>query len=91
MKPVFAASGLRDNGFGKKVGQEGEHLKLNLICGRDFSTFDAIGFNLGDKYPLIVSGNPFSAVFTLESNTWNGTTRLQLNLKDLNSEDASGR
>ena len=90
MKPVFAASGLRDNGFGKKVGQEGEHLKLSLICGGDFSTFDAIGFNLGDKYPLIDSGNPFSAVFTLESNTWNGMTRLQLNLKDLNSEDASG-
>ncbi len=86
MKPVFAANGLRDNGFGKKVGQEGEHLKLNLICGNDFSTFDAIGFNLGEKYPLIHSGKPFSAVFTLEPNTWNGMTRLQLNIKDLKPE-----
>ena len=86
MKPVFMANGLRDNGFGKKVGQNGEHLKLNLICGNDFSTLDAIGFNLGEKYPLIDSGNAFSAVFTLETKTWNGATRLQLNLKELKPE-----
>jgi single-stranded-DNA-specific exonuclease len=32
---------------------------------------------------LVRSGQPFKAVYTLESNTWNGKTRLQLNLKDL--------
>ncbi len=87
MKPVFMASGLRDNGFGKKVGKEGAHLKLSLISGSHFNTLDAIGFNLGDKLDLVRSGQPFQAVFTLESNTWNGTTRLQLNLKDLRPED----
>jgi single-stranded-DNA-specific exonuclease len=96
MKPVFMASGLRDNGYGKPVGQNGDHLKMSLISGKDFSTMDAIGFNLGDKYPLIKSGSPFRAVFTLESNEWNGQSRLQLNVKDLkpddlNSEDASDR
>lgn len=85
-KPVFAASGLRDNGFGKKVGKEGAHLKLSLISGSDFKTLDAIGFNLGDKLDLVHSGQPFKAVFTLETNTWNGTTRLQLNLKDIQPE-----
>lgn len=83
MKPVFMASGLRDNGFGKKVGKEGAHLKLSLITGSHFKTLDAIGFNLGDKLELVHSGHPLKAVFTLESNTWNGKTRLQLNLKDL--------
>jgi single-stranded-DNA-specific exonuclease len=78
------------------VGQNGDHLKMSLISGKDFSTMDAIGFNLGDKYPLIKSGSPFRAVFTLESNEWNGQSRLQLNVKDLkpddlNSEDASDR
>ena len=96
MKPVFMAAGLRDNGYGKTVGQNGDHLKMSLISGQHFSTFDAIGFNLGDKYPLIKSGSPFKAVFTLESNEWNGQSRLQLNVKDLkpeslNSEGASGR
>ena len=83
MKPVFMASGLRDNGFGKKVGKEGAHLKLSLIAGGHFKTLDAIGFNLGDKLEMVHNGQAFKAVFTLESNTWNGKTRLQLNLKDL--------
>ena len=86
MKPVFMASGLRDNGFGKKVGKEGAHLKLSLITGNHFKTLDAIGFNLGDKLDLVHKGQAFKAVFTLESNTWNGKTRLQLNLKDLQPE-----
>ena len=83
MKPVFMSTGLRDNGFGKTVGKDGNHLKLNLITGSDFKTLDAIGFNLGDKLELVQSGQPFKAVYTLESNTWNGKTKLQLNLKDL--------
>lgn len=83
MKPVFMACGLRDNGFGKRVGKDGAHLKLSLISGSNFKTLDAIGFNLGNKLELVHSGQPFKAVFTLESNTWNGTTKLQLNLKDL--------
>ena len=83
MKPVFMARGLRDNGFGKKVGKEGAHLKLSLITGSHFKTLDAIGFNLGDRLELVRNGQPFQAVFTLESNTWKGTTKLQLNLKDL--------
>lgn len=83
MKPVFMSTGLRDNGYGKTVGKEGNHLKLNLITGNGFKTLDAIGFNLGDKLEIVRSGQPFKAVYTLESNTWNGNTRLQLNLKDL--------
>ena len=83
MKPVFMASGLRDNGYGKTVGKDDAHLKLSLITFGNNKTMDAIGFNLGDKLAMIRTGEPFSAVFTLESNTWNGTSRLQLNLKDL--------
>lgn len=87
MKPVFMVSGLRDNGYGKRVGQEGEHLKLSLISGENFKTYNAIGFGLGEKYDLIQTGQPFNAVFTLESNTWNGNTSLQLNIKDIKSDE----
>ncbi len=86
MNPVFLATGLRDNGYGKKVGQEGEHLKLSIISGADQKTYNAIGFGLGDKYDLIRNGNSFKAVFTIEENHWNGFTSLQLNLKDLKAE-----
>ncbi len=87
MKPVFKASGLRDNGYGKKVGQDGDHLKLNIISGADQKTYNAIGFGLGEKYEEINNGKAFDAVFTIEENHWNGITSLQLNLKDIRSED----
>ncbi len=86
MKPVFKSSGLRDNGYGKKVGKEEEHLKLNIISGVDQKTYNAIGFGLGKKYNEINNGKSFQAVFTIEENHWNGITSLQLNLKDVKTE-----
>jgi single-stranded-DNA-specific exonuclease len=83
MKPVFKATGLRDNGYGKKVGQDGDHLKLNIISGADQKTYNAIGFGLGNKFDEINNGRSFDAVFTIEENHWNGITSLQLNLKDI--------
>ncbi|MDH3321938.1 MAG: single-stranded-DNA-specific exonuclease RecJ [Flavobacteriaceae bacterium] len=86
MKPIFVARGLRDNGYGKKVGQNGEHLKLNIISGADQKTYNAIGFGLGKKFELINNGNSFMAAFTIEENHWNGITSLQLNLKDIKED-----
>ncbi|MGB5393043.1 MAG: single-stranded-DNA-specific exonuclease RecJ [Lutimonas sp.] len=87
MKPVFLVNGVRDNGFGRKVGADEKHLKVNIIGGGEGQTFSAIGFGLGPKYPVICNGKPFDAVFTLEENHFNGHTSLQLNLKDIDSED----
>ena len=73
----------RTNGYGKKVGQDGDHLKLNIISGADQKTYNAIGFGLGKKFDEINNGRSFDAVFTIEENHWNGITSLQLNLKDI--------
>lgn len=86
MKPVFMATGLRDNGYAKKVGQDGDHLKLSIISGSDLKTYNAIGFGLGSKYDIISNGNSFKAAFTIEENYWNGITSLQLNIKDIKIE-----
>ncbi len=86
MKPVFMAEGLRDNGYGKKVGEDKTHLKLSIIDGVNQKTYNAIGFGLGKKYPLIQHGNSFKAVFSIEENQWNGNTSLQLLLKDLKED-----
>jgi single-stranded-DNA-specific exonuclease len=88
MKPVFLATGLIDNGYGRKVGGDGSHLKLNIINGTDTNTYNAIGFGLGNKYELIHSGKVFSAVFTVEENIWNGISSLQLNIKDIKTENS---
>ena len=86
MKPVFMAEGLRDNGYGKKVGEDKSHLKLSIIDGVNQTTYNAIGFGLGDKFPLIQKGNSFKAVFNMDENHWNGNTSLQLLLKDIKEE-----
>ncbi len=86
MKPVFLASGLRDNGYGKKVGADESHLKLTVFEGSNQKTYNAIGFGLGEKHPLAQNGNSFKAVFTIDENHWNGNTSLQLLLKDIQEE-----
>ncbi len=81
MKPVFSTTSVRDNGYGKQVGADKSHLKLNIIYGSDKKTYGAIGFGLGDKLSLVQ--NDFDIVYTLDENTWNNYTSIQLALKDL--------
>lgn len=84
MKPVFLSTGLRDNGYGKPVGAEGNHVKLSIINGADSKTYNAIGFDLAEKYAQ--TNGSFQAVYTIEENHWNGNTSLQLMLKDIKGE-----
>ncbi len=86
MKPVFMASGLRDNGYGKKVGEDKTHLKLNIFEGANQKTYNAIGFSMGDKHQLTTTRNSFKAAFNIDENHWNGNTSLQLLLKDIKEE-----
>ena len=81
MKPIFKSNCVRDNGYGKKVGKEQDHLKLNLFQGDNKKTFGAIGFNLGDKIDYVQ--NNFDVVYGLDENEWNGFKSIQLVLKDL--------
>jgi single-stranded-DNA-specific exonuclease len=86
MRPVFMTNGLRDNGYGKQVGEDKSHLKLNIISGADKKTYNAVGFGLGDKLDSIQRNASFDAVFNIEENHWNGNTSLQLQLKDIKVE-----
>ncbi|MCG8808148.1 single-stranded-DNA-specific exonuclease RecJ [Tenacibaculum finnmarkense] len=81
LKPTFSTTAVRDNGFGKQVGADKTHLKLNIISAADKKTYSAIGFSLGKKLPLIK--NDFDIAYALDENTWNGNTRIQLLLKDI--------
>ena len=81
MRPVFKTAAVRDNGYGKQVGEDKSHLRLNLIYGSDNKTYTAIGFGLGAKIPLIK--NAFDIVYNIDENTWNGFTSIQLLLKDI--------
>ncbi len=83
MHPVFVGRGLTDNGFGKKVGEDGSHLKLNIVHASDNRTFNSIGFGLGDKIGFIEDKGQFDAVFVIEENNWQGMKSLQFSLRDI--------
>lgn len=82
MTPVFITEKLKDTGYGKQVGDEKTHLRLNVIQ-KDTSSFATIGFNLGDKFNLIEDNKLFSAAYSIDENEWNGNTSLQLKLRDI--------
>jgi single-stranded-DNA-specific exonuclease len=81
MKPTFKSTCVRDNGYGKQVGADKTHLKLNVFQGDNKKTYNAIGFNLGDKMDFVQ--NDFDIAYALDENEWNGHKTVQLLLKDL--------
>lgn len=81
MTPVFMSENLRDTGFGKCVGEQKNHLRLTATDGG--REYVAIGFGMGEKYKLISNQKPFSAVYSIDENHWNGKTSLQLKLRDI--------
>jgi len=82
MSPAFMAENLVDTGYAKGVGQEEAHLKFS-VTQHDRYKIGGIGFNLGHKLPLVTSRKPFSAVFSIDENEWQGNVSLQLKLKDI--------
>ncbi|SNR17478.1 single-stranded-DNA-specific exonuclease RecJ [Tenacibaculum jejuense] len=80
-RPIFQSNSVRDNGYGKQVGQDKTHLKLTVFQGNPKNCIGAIGFSLGNKIAHVQQ--EFDIVYQLDENTWNGNTFIQLQLKDL--------
>jgi single-stranded-DNA-specific exonuclease len=80
-RPVFEArnlfvfnslSSFKDRHIKFLVGQEGtDHV------------YQAVGFELAEFYEPISRGDSFRMVFTVEENVYNGTTSIQLRIKDI--------
>ena len=83
LPPLFYAENVVDTGFAKHIGKTNEHLKLCLREVGNTTYFDAIGFGLAHKLTLITSGKPFSIVYSVEENVWNGKVSLQLQIRDI--------
>ncbi len=80
MKPVFLSTNVY--AVATKILKE-KHLKLTLTQPDCAFSLEAIGFNLADKIDLLAAGLPVDILYTLESNSWNDKTTLQLNIKDI--------
>lgn len=82
MSPLLLSEGLVDSGKGRTVGKDNKHLKLT-VKQIGSAIFPAIGFNLGGKLSITKNGAPFSAVYSIDENEWNGKIELQLKIRDL--------
>lgn len=84
MAPVFLTEDVADNGTGKPVGTNGDHLKLNLIQEADpYKVYPAIAFQQGSRFPQLHNGNAFDICYSIEENEFMGKVNLQLNIKDI--------
>jgi single-stranded-DNA-specific exonuclease len=84
MNPVFLSENVVDNGYGRIVGTNGEHLKLTLIQEENpFKVFPAIAFHHGKMFQKISNGIPFDICYQIMENEFRGRVNLQLNIMDI--------
>jgi single-stranded-DNA-specific exonuclease len=60
------------------------HLKIKLWkANNSLHKIDAIAFDMAEHLELCSSGKPFDICFSLDENTWNDVTSIQLMIKDI--------
>lgn len=82
MKPVFVSHNCIDKGGSRLVGKDQDHLKLELVDPNG-TVIQGIGFGLGQHHSKVKQKNPFSILYTLDENEFNGSVSLQLLIKDI--------
>ncbi len=87
MAPVFLTENVVDNGDGKVVGANHEHLKLCLVQeANPFEVFPAIAFQKGSVFKKIRGGHAFDICYSIDENRFRGAVNLQLNIKDIKTD-----
>ncbi len=86
-KPVFCTHHVKDYGTSKLVGKDSEHIKLELIDSQSTSPMHGIAFGMHQYNDYIKGMKPFSICYTVEENTYNGNTTIQLMIKDIKTEN----
>ncbi|MEN8157132.1 MAG: single-stranded-DNA-specific exonuclease RecJ [Bacteroidota bacterium] len=84
LNPIFLSENVVDNGYGRTVGANGEHLKLTLIQEESpFVVFPGIAFHRGQEFKNINKGAPFDICYQLMENEFRGRVNLQINILDM--------
>ena len=84
MNPVFISENVLDIGRSRLVGQNSDHIKLELVEPNSSSMkYSGIAFSLADKFPLVESGLPFDICYSLIENEFHGKTSIQLLVRDI--------
>lgn len=78
-EPLFVSKNLLVRDI-RTIGMDNKHLKLRV---GNAINFDAIAFGFGEMSKEIQLGDTIDMVYSIDENTWNGRTNLQLKVKDM--------
>ena len=81
LSPIFISKGVIDNGYGKQVGEDKTHLRIN--AKRNKGAIAGIGFGMGEYFEMIKDNQTFDVCYSIDENEWNGKKTLQLRLRDI--------
>jgi single-stranded-DNA-specific exonuclease len=85
MRPTFVARNCTDFGYSKIVKEA--HLKF--VVKQNETILNGIGFNMADKFSLLMNNKPVDIVFKIDENVWNGNKSLQLMVVDVRPAEES--
>jgi single-stranded-DNA-specific exonuclease len=83
LRPVFITKNVMNTPWSKIVKEK--HIKFSVK--NDGITLSGIGFNMAEKFPLLMQNQPIDLVYTLEENEWNGNFSLQLKVIDFRASN----
>ncbi len=79
--PNFVSRNVTDSGKGKRVGEDKSHLRL--VLNTSTKTITSIGFRMGEELSKTENKQEFDICYSVDENTWNGRTSIQLRLKGI--------
>jgi len=85
-KPVFEAKNV--SVLNSLSNFKDKHIRFLASQAGNETMFNAVGFDLIEHYDRLTKADSFSIVFTLEENTFNGNTSLQLRIRDIKFDNA---
>lgn len=87
MSPIFASHQIYDNGMGRQIGKNSEHLKLKIVQQiGDNNCIDGVGFGFGNYYETISEYKPFDICYHITENNFMNQTTLQIQVLDIKNQ-----
>jgi single-stranded-DNA-specific exonuclease len=80
-RPVFEARGVYV--FNSLSSFKDRHLKFLAGQHGSNNVFQTVGFEMAEHYEQLSAGTTFRLAFTIEENVFNGSTSIQLRMKDI--------
>jgi single-stranded-DNA-specific exonuclease len=80
-RPVFEASDVYV--FNSLSSFKDKHVRFLAKQNRNENIFQVVGFDMAEHYDKLARGDNFRMAFTVEENTFNGSTSIQLRVKDI--------